>query len=416
MTKEPKLHLFEGYGVELEYMIVDASSLAVKPITDKVIFDEVGAYVSDVEFARIAWSNELVLHVIELKTNGPAEDLVGLPALFQEHVNKINKLLQRHNARLLPTGMHPFMDPYTETQLWPHEYNAVYEAYNRIFDCRGHGWSNLQSTHLNLPFANDEEFARLHAAIRLLLPIIPALSASSPVKDSKISGFADTRLEVYRHNQAKIPAIAGQVIPEAVFSQEDYVQQILEPLYQDIKPYDPDGILQEEFLNSRGAIARFDRQAIEIRIIDIQECPVADVAILHLVVAVLKELVAEKWSPLVEQKKWPEGELASIFLEVVKQGRHTVISNPAYLSLFNLGDVTSCTAGEIWEHLLKGVQQTEVLPPTTSSAVQLILNQGNLSERLTRALGPEPTPEKIKEVYRELADCLEQGRLFSPHS
>jgi glutamate---cysteine ligase / carboxylate-amine ligase len=137
---------------------------------------------------------------------------------------------------------------------------------------------------------------------------------------------------------------------------------------------------------------------------------------LHLVVAVLKELVAEKWSPLVEQKKWPEGELASIFLEVVKQGRHTVISNPAYLSLFNLGDVTSCTAGEIWEHLLKGVQQTEVLPPTTSSAVHLILNQGNLSERLTRALGPEPTPEKIKEVYRELADCLEQGRLFSAHS
>ena len=32
-------------------------------------------------------------------------------------------------------------------------------------------------------------------------------------------------------------------------------------------------------MNSRGAIARFDRNAIEIRVIDVQECPKADLAI-----------------------------------------------------------------------------------------------------------------------------------------
>ncbi|MBK9976184.1 MAG: hypothetical protein IPP14_15545 [Planctomycetes bacterium] len=72
--------------------------------------------------------------------------------------------------------MHPFFDPMTETKLWPLSNNVVYETHNRIFDCRGHGWSNLQSTHLNLPFANDTEFARLHAAIRMILLILPALS------------------------------------------------------------------------------------------------------------------------------------------------------------------------------------------------------------------------------------------------
>ena len=77
-------------------------------------------------------------------------------------------------ARLLPTAMHPWMDPDRDLRLWPHEASAVYEAFNRIFSCRGHGWANLQSAHINLPFANDEEFGRLHAAIRAVLPIIPA--------------------------------------------------------------------------------------------------------------------------------------------------------------------------------------------------------------------------------------------------
>ncbi|MDX5348253.1 MAG: glutamate--cysteine ligase, partial [Hymenobacteraceae bacterium] len=111
MSDERKpLHLFEAFGVELEYMIVREKDLKVDPITDKVIFEEVGQYVSDVELENIAWSNELVLHVIELKTNGPAKKLEGLPATFQSHISKINKILEKHNAKLLPTGAHPFMD------------------------------------------------------------------------------------------------------------------------------------------------------------------------------------------------------------------------------------------------------------------------------------------------------------------
>ncbi|KAA5547756.1 carboxylate-amine ligase [Adhaeribacter rhizoryzae] len=412
MSLAPKLQLFQGYGVELEYMIVDSQTLQVKPITDKVIYDQVGAYVSVVEFAEMAWSNELVLHVIELKTNGPAENLTNLPALFQEQVNNINKILQRYNARLLPSGMHPFMNPNTDTRLWPHEYNAVYEAYNRIFNCQGHGWSNLQSTHLNLPFANDEEFGRLHAAIRLILPLIPALSASSPVYDGNITGFVDSRLEVYRQNQIKIPSIAGKVIPEAVFSAADYEAQILKRIYRDIAPHDPEGILQEEFLNSRGAIARFERNAIEIRIIDNQECPDADLAILYLIVEVLKLLVAEKWVSLQEQKSWSEEELAPIFLDIVKHGLEANITNTAYLRLFNLNNISACSAGQLWQHLFTAVQHTNPVPPVFADVINIILIKGNLSERLLRALGPQPTLEKIKQVYHELANCLAQGSMF----
>ncbi len=67
----------------------------------------------------------------------------------------------------------------------------------------------------------------------------------------------------------------------AVFTEENYRRQIFQRMYDDIAPLDPDGVLQDEFLNSRGAIARFDRGSIEIRVINIQECPAADLAVLQ---------------------------------------------------------------------------------------------------------------------------------------
>lgn len=207
------LRLFEGYGVELEYMIVGRSTLNVKPVADALMQAVAGEIVSEVEFGDIAWNNELVAHVIELKTNGPAAGLSGLAHKFHDHVTRINELLEPLEACLMPTAMHPWMNPFTDTRIWDHEYSAVYEAFNRIFDCRGHGWSNLQSTHLNLPFRGDDEFGRLHAAIRALLPLMPVLSASSPVMDARVTGLLDNRLHVYRSNAAKIPLVTGRVIP-----------------------------------------------------------------------------------------------------------------------------------------------------------------------------------------------------------
>ena len=211
------LKLFEAVGVELEYMIVDKETLMVNPISDLILKEIAGEITSDVEYENLEWSNELVLHVIELKTGIPASNIADLDIEFRKSVKKINSILDKYNSMLLPTGAHPFMNPFTETKLWPHDSNEVYSLYNKIFDCRGHGWSNLQSTHINLPFGDDLEFGRLHAAIRLILPLIPALAASTPIFDGKLTGIVDSRLEVYRNNQIKIPSIAGNIIPEQVF-------------------------------------------------------------------------------------------------------------------------------------------------------------------------------------------------------
>lgn len=406
------LGLFAGFGVELEYMIVERDSLAVLPIADRVLVED-DLVVNEITRGPLRWSNELVLHVLELKTNGPAPSLAGLDATFAAQVQQVNALLAPHGGRLMPAAMHPWMDPASEMLLWPYGNRAIYAAYDRIFGCRGHGWANLQSAHLNLPFAGDEEFGRLHAAIRLALPLLPALAASSPLVEGRLTGLLDNRLEVYRHNQRAIPAIAGRVIPEPVFTPADYEAQILQPMYLEIAPQDPHGVLQEEWLNSRGAIARFERDTIEIRLLDVQESPPADLAILIALVTLLQALVAERWQPLAAQQRWSVPALEAILLATIREGEAALIEDAEYLAAFDFPG-NRASAGELWRHLVAALLPESESNRPTGAILTTLLTEGTLSRRLIRALGPQPKREKIREVYRQLCDCLQQGRLFIP--
>jgi gamma-glutamyl:cysteine ligase YbdK (ATP-grasp superfamily) len=415
------LGLFEGFGVELEYMIVHADSLDVLPAADQVLLAVAGDHVSEIEQGDLAWSNELVNHVIELKTNGPAPRLSGLDRAFARDAAAINDVLLPVGGCLMPSAAHPWMDPLTETRLWPHEYNEVYAAYDRIFGCKGHGWSNLQCVHLNLPFTGDAEFARLHAAIRLVLPLIPALAASSPILDGRLTGLMDSRMHYYRENQKRIPVITGWVIPEPVYTKRDYEEKILAPMYAAIAPLDPDGTLQDEWLNARGAIARFQRDTIEIRTVDIQECPAADLAVVHAIVSVLRALVAEKWQTLERQKVFPTGALNEILLATTKDAERARIADADFLSAFGIR-AKSATAGEVWDHLAgTAIATAPELTDEWQSALRTILAEGPLARRIVRAAaGENPgaaarlglARESLAPVYRELCGCLSGNRVF----
>lgn len=407
------LRLFEAFGVELEYMIVRDGTLDVMPICDEVIRSAAGSYASDFEAGEITWSNELALHVIELKTTNPAQAIDPLIDPFNAQVRAINSILEPMGGRLMPGAMHPWMDPHAEMRLWPHEYSPTYEAFDRIFSCQGHGWANLQSAHLNLPFGDDEEFGRLHAAIRLVLPILPALAASSPVVDGKVTGVLDNRLEVYRRNAQRVPSVSGAVIPEAVYTRAAYETEILARLYADIAPLDPGGILQHEWLNARGAIARFDRHAIEIRVLDVQETVSADLAVLRTVVEVVRALCAERWRDTRSQMAWPIAPLADIFLATVRAAENAPINDAAYLELFGLRGARPCTAGQLWHHLAESLLfSNPSISAELKRALRTILTRGTLATRLTRALGPQPDRSALSRTYARLCECLQQGEMF----
>ncbi|MBI4794114.1 MAG: glutamate--cysteine ligase [Deltaproteobacteria bacterium] len=403
--------VFAGFGVELEYMIVDRETLDILPAADRLLAAAAGGRVlEEIDMGDISWSNELALHLVELKTNGPVAALAGVVDRFQENVGKANSLLGRFGARLMPTAMHPWMDPHRETRLWPHGNRDIYEAYNRIFGCQGHGWSNVQSTHLNLAFCGDEEFGRLHAAIRLLLPLLPALAASSPLVDGKASGLLDTRLEYYRVNQRRVPSITGSVIPEPAFTRQAYEEMILSHNYRDIAPHDPDGLLQFEWLNSRGAIARFDRSAIEIRLLDIQECPLADLAVVSAIVAVLRAMAAERWQPFARQAATETAKLAELLLTVIREADRAVIADRDYLGLFGLTEA-KLSAAEFWQAI---TEKTMAPDDPYRPALDVILRHGPLGRRILKAVDNRFARRELWEVYVRLCGCLAAGEMFVP--
>lgn len=405
-TKPTKTYsLFECIGIELEYMIVNRNTLMPAPISDQLILKKLGQITDELENGSISWSNELVLHVLELKTTNPMPGVEGLAHDFHQNILEINEILEPLDAQLMPTAMHPLFNPLKDVKLWPHERNEIYSRYNQIFDCKGHGWGNLQSMHINLPFANDEEFYLLHEAIRHIMPLIPALTASSPIFDGQKSEILDNRLAFYELNQKKIPSITGKVIPESVANKAEYEKVIFKRIFQDIAPFDKDKSLQYEWLNSRGAIARFDRNAIEIRIIDLQECPAADIAVAEFIVQALKFIIPS----IKEHNPIDEYELYDIYRLALEKGGKSIISNEEYLRIFDLDKNSKVNIEDIWRHIFKHVYLSE----DKKEIIQYILDNGNLSQRILANLkGKEWSEDGIKKEYAILIDSLKENRLY----
>jgi hypothetical protein len=407
-----RLQLFQAFGVELEYMLVDATTLDVRPVADQLLRELAGRPVSDFQRGQATWSNELTAHVIELKCSQPAPDLAALAGIFADAIAHIEPALQRLNLRLLPTAMHPWMNPLAETRLWPLEGWQIYQTFDRIFDCRQHGWANVQSAHLNLPFDGAEQFNRLHAAVRLVLPLLPALAASSPIVECRRTGPMDNRLVHYARHCDRAASMTGELIPEPVFEEAEYRRVVFEPIAREIRPLDHAHVMDVEFLNARAAIARFDRGSIEIRLLDVQEYPAADLAICSIVIEVLKGLVAERWSSHAAQRAMPTAALRRTLGAAINDAEQAVIDDADLLAHFGV-DRKSLSAAELWQRLREAVS---VQSPAAAQwkPLELIADQGTLARRISASVGEPCTREVLFQVYSRLGDCLRDGRAFQP--
>lgn len=387
---------FERLGIEIEYAIVGREDLRCMPIADVVLDD------LDTPAGALGWSNEFMLHVLELKNPTPIERLDALRQPMQAEIDAMNRRLAQHGARLMPTAMHPWLDP-RDARPWPVDPHGIYGAYQRIFETRTHGWANLQSIHINLPFADDGEFARLHEAIRRVLPIIPAIAASSPVADARLTGFRNFRMQAYRTNAARYPLVAGNIIPDSIGGAGAYEAEILAPMFASLAQADPEGTLRFPWLNSRGAIPRFDRHSIEIRVTDTQECIEADLAVAKAIIAAVRLLYLDE-APLAA----PLGtsRLVSILGRCIERAEDALIDDADYLSALGRPG-NACTAGELWRHLLGRSADGSCIPH-----LERISRAGTLASRIERALGAFPSRERIASVYAELCECLAKGAAF----
>jgi hypothetical protein len=123
---------------------------------DKVIKDFHGRIVNFVELPHFTFGKELQMHVMEIKANAPFRS----PELFEENMQSavailLDFLSKKHHAYLLGTGMHPLLS-LEETSIWPHRHRKIYQEYSKIFNLKQHGWLNIQSFHLNIPYSKEQ--------------------------------------------------------------------------------------------------------------------------------------------------------------------------------------------------------------------------------------------------------------------
>jgi gamma-glutamyl:cysteine ligase YbdK (ATP-grasp superfamily) len=403
--------LFEAVGLELEYAIVDAD-FRPRPLVEPVLRAIHGRPVSETMLGPVGVSCELAAHVLELKTPAPVATLDRAERDLVGAIRAVARILAaRHGARLLPTGMHPLMRP-AEATLWQRSGSRIYRAYDRLFGTNGHGWLNVQASHVNLPFGTEEETVRMHNAIALLLPYLPALAASSPFVEGRRGRYLDARLGFYRTNQRRIPLITGDVVPEYVASLAEYRRRVLRPIYRALGHGGAARLLRHEWVNSRGAIVRFTRRAIEIRILDMQECVKADVAIAVFVRAALKHLVERMEAD--DMTLPAHGALVRDLGRVIREGRAAQVEAAAALAGGGRGRVL---AGDVLAALL---EEAEAKVPRAERRYLPILadrvERGSLSERIVRAVAGAREGggrrAAIRRVYDELAECLVENRVF----
>jgi gamma-glutamyl:cysteine ligase YbdK (ATP-grasp superfamily) len=402
--------LFEVVGIELEYVIVDRE---LRPLC---LLDEAFRYVhgrptSELQYKRVGFSNELAAHVFEIKTLEPRRSLVQIEADLLEGLRFFASVLrERFDARLLPTGMHPFMRP-SETELWKRANRAIYATYASIFPIRDHGWLNLQANHINLPFGSEADTVVMHNALACLLPYLPALAASSPVYEGAIGPAVDNRMEFYKVNQRRFPSITGLVVPEYIDSFPDYRRKVFKPIRDSLAGIPGAERLHAEWVNSRGAIMRFSRRALEIKALDVQECVRSDIAITAFTRGALRALVrALKTDGLV----LPEhSTLVHDLNATIRDGSRGSVYAP-HLRSDGVGGSGRETARRILETLLD-LAKAEVADEEKDylGIVEDRIKRGSLSEQIAhqvrhRAKGGD-VASAIRAVYNELAECLDEN-------
>lgn len=390
----------EVLGPEHELSIVSADLKAL-PIADKVIKDYSGKITNFVELPDFTFGKEMQLHVLEIKANRPFESPVAFEETMQNAVETLGGFLQKkYRANLLGTGMHPLLR-LDETGVWSHRHRKIYEEYGKIFNLKKHGWLNIQSFHLNLPYGKEADGLLLHNLLTNICPYLPAVSASSPIYEGTLREDVDNRLAFYKVNQIEVPSVSGDVIPEYVSSFESYHNAVIRRYSLDLaKAGAKKALLFKEWVNSRGIIFRFDRSALEVRVMDEQECIKSDVAMSCFIRPVLRGLM------LTEPEFLSHELLVSDFNSVLKNGLNAEVRNPHG---FTARQVCKYLFDLAWENAQK--EEKIYLP-----LIKRRIEEGNLSDVIRRDVQKKAqrtdVMEAIVNVYLILINCLVNNKPY----
>lgn len=270
-------------GTEHEFSINDAEFCPLS-VSDQIIKRISGRPESEILFGEVKLGKELQKTVLEFVPRFPTDDLTQLEDQLVAGIRRFYRIF-RNQYTLLGLGMHPTLR-LDQTDVWDHDEGEYYDAYDRLFNIRQHGWLNIQALQINLSYENERGMVALYNRLRPLLPFLIAVTASSPMVEGCLTGRADNRLVFYRENQKEIPTICHGIVPEKIGSVSAY-RAMQEEIYTDLRTRGA-GILCEEWVNSGGIIVRFSRRCLEIKALDEQESVHSDMAVCAFIRSLLR--------------------------------------------------------------------------------------------------------------------------------
>jgi len=401
---------FSVVGVELEYPIVDRD-LNVASLVEPAFRVLAGRGTSDVDLGAVGFSNEIADHVLEVKTTEPVESLAGAEAVLVEGIRRFSAVLRdRFDARLMPTSMHPWMDP-RNGRTWKRSGSRIYGTYERLFDLRTHGWMNVQANHLSFPMGREVEAVAMYNAAAFLIPYLPALAASSPIFQGDLQPAVDNRLAWILEHQARIPESQGQIVPEYVDSLGDYKRSILGPMYAALDRLPDTGAIRREFFNARGAVFKASSKRMEVRVLDTQECVRMDVAVNVFVRSALKHYAERVQAGRVALP--PHEVLVEDFRATIRDGSRARVLAPHFAQVERDGE-GKALARDVLRAMLDGARKA--VRRDEASYLDLaagVIEAGSLSERIRLELAPysdaddDTFTDHARRIYIELMDCLE---------
>jgi len=187
-------------GIEEEYALLDPETLELIPRFE-LLRDE-GA--SDPVLAE-AIAGELISSEIEIRS-GRGEDVADARAKQRDARRRLFALAERHGVRLGSTGTHPLSD-YREQHIidTPH-YHRVEDGLQYV------AWrNNTFALQVHVGVQGADRAIRVCDRLRPVLPLLLAVSASSPYVDRIDSGLHSARTQIFTKSfpRCGVPDVFG---------------------------------------------------------------------------------------------------------------------------------------------------------------------------------------------------------------
>ena len=177
-------------GLEEEFQILDAQTLDLIPryqqLTD-------AAAESD-PVLRAAITGELISSEIEI-VSGRGECLADALVRQRERRRRLFALVHGHGLELAATGTHPWADYRTQEIIDTEHYRRVEDGLRYV------AWrNNTFSLHVHVGIRDLDRAIGVCDRLRSVLPLLLAVSASSPFLDGRDSGLHSARTQSFTRN------------------------------------------------------------------------------------------------------------------------------------------------------------------------------------------------------------------------